>query len=252
MCRVQVEGLKHENDKKATLEATVRTAEYALVQNGQVGGRRHRNPQQGAGTTSAPASEPRAAYAVFPQRLWPMYATQIKKGESQWFWVTLQSDPKTAVPGMYTGRVVITSDQGKAVLPLKVKVLPIRLLDMQQAGLLMGGCVTGLLSRHEMAMMPKYNHNMINLWLSGVSPRIIPKGKDDFDLDFTLLDDFMTQMKAAGLVANVWFLGGDPYGFPLTAHFEKQLATEVLGLTNEQYYNLVDKDRNNIAPHWYR
>ncbi len=134
------------------------------------------------------------------------------------------------------------------MLPLKVKVLPIHLLDMQQAGLLMGGCVTGLLSRHEMAMMPKYNHNMINLWLSGVSPRIIPKGKDDFDLDFTLLDDFMTQMKAAGLVANVWFLGGDPYGFPMTAHFERHLATEVLGLTNEQYYKLVDKDRDNIPP----
>ena len=239
--RVKIDDLRHESGARATLLASLRTAEYALVPNNDRSATR-------AGAQSQPATRPAMAYGITPQRLWPMYARQIRKGESCWFWVTFQSDPQTTTPGVYTGNVTILSDQGKTVLPVKVTVLPIRLLDMQEAGLEMGGCVTGLLSRHEMEMMPKYNHNMINLWLSGVAPRIIPKGQEDFDLDFTLLDDFMTQMKAAGIKSNVWFLGGDPYGFPMTAHLERQVATQVLGLSNQQYSQLIDKDRMNIPP----
>ncbi len=98
--QVRVEDLKHEKDGKATLEASVRTAEYALVQNGRVGGGRHRR----GGAASAPASQPRTAYAVFPQRLWPMYPVAIKKGQSQWVWVTLHSDAKTTAPGCTRAR----------------------------------------------------------------------------------------------------------------------------------------------------
>ncbi len=177
-----------------------------------------------------------------------MYATRIAAGESGMFWLTFQSDPKTTWPGMYKGKVVISSDQGNAVLEIRVRVLPVQLVDMKEAGLVMGGCVSGLLPRHEMETMLQHNHNIINLWLSGVGPAILPKGKDDFDLDFALMDDFMAQAKAAGILANVWFLGGDPYSFPMTITLERELAKQVLGMTNQQYSQLIDKDRMNIPP----
>ena len=242
--QVVVSSLRNDEDDKATLAASVRTAEFALVQNKRPAGRR-------AGAQSQPQSRPAAGgneMAIFPQRLWPMFTTQIKKGQSGWFWVTFQSDPKSTRPGWYRGKAVISADQGSAAVEIRVHVLPLQLMDMQEAGLLMGGCISGLLPRHEMATMVQYNHNMINLWLSGVAPTILPKGKDDFDLDFTLMDDFMAQAKAAGILANVWFLGGDPYGFPITNTLERELAREVLGLTVKQYAELIDKDRMNIPP----
>ena len=242
--KVVVASLRHESDEDADLAASVRTAEYALVQNKRPQGRR-------AGAASQPQSRPASTgneMAVFPQRLWPMFTTQIKKGQSGWFWVTFQGDPVKTRPGRYDGKVVISADQGSQVLEFRVHVLPLQLVDMKDAGLMMGGCISGLLPRHEMRTMLQYNHNMINLWLSGVAPRILPKGKDDFDLDFTLMDDFMAQAKAAGIEANVWFLGGDPYGFPITNTLERELARQVLGLTVPQYAELIDKDRMNIPP----
>ena len=227
--QVRIESLRHESDQQARLEVSVRTAEYALVQN---------NPSRSKEKT----------YAIFPQRLWPMYPTQVKKGESSWFWVTFRSDPKITAPGLYKGRAVITADQGRATLDVEVRVLPIQLVEMNQTDLRMGGCVSGLAPRHEMETMLRYNHNMINLWLAGVEPKLTPRGQDDFDLDFTLMDDFMAQMKAAGLQANVYFLGGDPYKFPQTLTLERELAKQVLGMTNDQFVALANQDKMNIAP----
>jgi hypothetical protein len=251
--RVTVSLLRNPADSSAELKANVRTAEYALVQNGQrrpAARRRAAQSQpaqtQAAQTQTTQPTEP--AMATFPQRLWPMYATQIQQGQSGWFWITFQSDPKTTPPGLYRGKAVISADQGSAVLEIRVHVLPIQLLDMKQAGLQMGGCISGLLPQHEMETMLRYNHNIVNLWLSGVAPTIIPKGKDDFDLDFTLMDDFMARARAAGIEANVWFLGGDPYGYPITNTLMRELARQVLGLTVEEYCELIDKDRMNVPP----
>ncbi len=237
--RVRIEGLRHTTDRKARLAGSVRTAEYALVQN---------DPPRASATRGAAPSARRSghAYALFPQRLWPMYPTDIRKGQSQWFWVTFHSDPKTAAAGTYTGKAIITSDQGRAVLPVKVTVLPIRLLDMQQAKLTMGACISGMVSEHEMAAMHEHNHTGVQTWLAGVAPGIVAEGDGDFDLDFTLLDDFMDQMKSAGLATNIWFLGGDPFGFPMTVAIEKSLAKHVLGLSDEQYAALFAKDRGDI------
>jgi hypothetical protein len=261
--QVLVVRLEPEGNVRGKLDVTVRTAEYALVQNSrsrprrtpvtqttQAGSRAAATGQAtpAASQRAAPANPPAAAYAVFPQRLWPGYPTQIRKGESGWFWLTFRSDPKQTEPGFYRGKAVITANQGNAVLEIRVRVLPIQLLDMNQAGLMMGGCISGLLPRHEMETMLQYNHNLINLWLSGVAPTILPRGTDDFDLDFALMDDFMAQAKAAGILANVWFLGGDPYGFPMTFTLERELAKQVLGMTNQQYAELIDKDRMNIPP----
>ena len=219
---VKVEGLRHQSDPKAQLVAEVRTAEYAITQN-KAGG-----------------------LAVFPQRLWPMFATQIRKGQSGWFWVTFQSDPKTTPAGLYRGNVVITTDQGAAVLPVEVRVLPIQLVEMKDTDLLMGGCLSGLVSRHEMDDMIRHNHNQLQYWYNGVQPRYIVKEKGDFDLDFTVLDDDFEQARQAGMRANVYFLGGNPYGFPNTQHLLRDLAVEVLGMSKEQYKELMLKDPYNV------
>jgi len=221
--QVRVEPVRCVADPNIQLDVEVRTAEYSLVRNGR-------------------------RLAVFPQRLWPTYPTSIAKGKSGWFWLTFKSDEKKTRPGVYRGRAIITADQGTASLQIEVKVLPIRLLEMNETDLLMGGCITGMVSRHDMDEMLRHNHNMVNLWFSGVPPKFIPKGKGDFDLDFTILDAFMEQARKAGIRANVYFLGGNPYGFPRTMTLERELAREVLGLTLEQYDALINRDRYNIPP----
>lgn len=218
---VKVDGLRHESNAKAHLAVEVRTAEYALATNGK-------------------------GVADFPLRLWPMYATQIKKGQSGWFWVTFKSDPKTTVPGLYHGKVVIKADQGTAALDVKVQVLPIDLVNMNDTDLTMGGCIAGMVSRHDMDEMLRHNHNVLQYWFSGVRPKFIVKDKGDFDLDFTVLDDQFEQARKAGIKANVWFLGGNPYGFPITQTLPRELARQVLGMTVKQYKDLMVKDPNNV------
>ena len=217
---VKVEGLHQENGK-GLLNGEVRTAEYALVQNG-------------------------AGLAAFPQRLWPMYATSIKKGQSGWFWVTFQSDPKTTPAGLYRGKAIVSSDQGQATVDVQVRVLPIQLVDMNDTDLRMGGCITGMVSRHDMEEMVRHNHNQLQYWFSGVQPKFIVKKGGDFDLDFTILDDQFEQARKAGIKSNVYFLGGNPYGFPSTQTLPRELARQVLGMTMDEYKALMLKDPYNV------
>ncbi len=219
---VKVEPLQHASDAKAVLSAEVRTAEYSLARNGS----------NGLGT--------------FPLRLWPMFPATIKKGQSGWFWVTLHSDPRTTAPGLYHGTVIISADQGQATLDIKVRVLPIQLLDMNDTDLRMGGCITGMVSRHDMENMLRYNHNQVQYWFSGVQPKFIVKPGGDFDLDFTVLDDQFEQARKAGIQSNVWFLGGNPYGFPSTQTLPRELARQVLGMTMDQYKELMLADPHNF------
>jgi hypothetical protein len=218
---VEIGPLKHSSDAKASLAAEVRTAEYALARNGR-------------------------SLAVFPQRLWPAYATQIKKGQSGWFWVTFHSDPKTTQPGLYQGKLTVSSDQGQARLDVQVRVLPIQLVDMNDTDLRMGGCITGMVSRHDMDEMVRHNHNQLQYWFSGIRPAFIVKKDGDFDLDFTVLDDQFEQARRAGIKSNVYFLGGNPYGWPSTQTLPRELARQVLGMTMEQYRELMLKDPYNV------
>jgi hypothetical protein len=218
---VKVEPLRHASDAKASLAAEVRTAEYALSPSG-------------------------SALASFPQRLWPMYATAIKKGQSGWFWVTFHSAAKTTPAGLYRGQVTISSDQGQASLDVEVRVLSIELVDMNDTDLRMGGCITGMVSRHDMDNMLRYNHNQVQYWFSGVQPKFIVKKGGDFDLDFTILDDQFEQARKAGIQSNVYFLGGNPYGFPGTQTLPRELARQVLGMTIDEFKDLMLKDPYNV------
>ncbi len=213
---VRVEPLKHQSGE-ATLSAEVRTASWSLVKNGD-------------------------GLAAFPQRLWPMYPTGIDKGASGWFWVTFKSDPKSTPAGLYKGKAVVAADQGRAEVPIEVRVLPITLVDMNETDLRMGGCITGMVSRHDLDEMLKHNHNQLQYWFSGVQPGFVVKDNGDFDLDFTLLDEQFEQARKAGMLSNVYFLGGNPYGFPNTQTLPRELARQVLGMTLEQYTEMMWKD----------
>ncbi|MBI3829936.1 MAG: hypothetical protein HY291_10490 [Planctomycetes bacterium] len=161
---------------------------------------------------------------LYPQRLWPAYPVEIANGQSHAFWINVTTDTATAKPGAYKGKILITENNEPAgEVPLEVDVLPIKLLTMNEAGLDLGGCVSGLLPAHELNMKYQNNHNSINLWYSGFAPGIVKKSATEFDLDFTIADDFMKRLKASGIRNFVYFLGGDPYGAPDTWHLQREL-----------------------------
>jgi hypothetical protein len=163
---------------------------------------------------------------LFPQRLWPAYAVDIPKGRTHGFWLNVEASD--AEPGTYSGAIRIEAEgQTPAVLPLVVEVLPFKLLTMDEAGLNLGACVQGLLPAHELRFKSRHNHNCINLWYSGFAPKIVRKSAVEFDLDFTVADDFLKHAKAAGIRSFVYFLGGDPYGAPDTFNLQRELYRQV-------------------------
>ncbi|MGH7144079.1 MAG: hypothetical protein ACREJ2_08050, partial [Planctomycetota bacterium] len=175
-----------------------RTAEYSLVPEGK-------------------------GYTWFPVRLWPAYPADVPKGQSQWFLINLRTHRGETKPGTYKGTVTIKSDQGSSALPIEVEVLPIDLLTMDEAGLTMGGCCTGLPPQQDVIFQKEYNQNCINLWFSGAQPPMQKDGPDKLKLDFTYFDDWMENAHKNGLERVVWFLGGDPYGWPDTCTFVRDL-----------------------------
>ena len=183
---------------KLVADVIPRTAEYCLVQMGR-------------------------GLRWFPQRLWPAHKVDIPKGRSHWFVFNLRTHRGKTRPGTYKGTVNITSDQGKASLHVEVQVLPVDLLTMEEAGLLMGGCVSGLLPANDIAFEVDYNQNGTNLWFAGVQPGMTMK-RGRLELDFTYLDEWMASARKRGLKAIVWFLGGNPYGYPDTISILRDLA----------------------------
>jgi len=166
---------------------------------------------------------------LFPQTFWPVYALDISQGRAQLYWLNVTTAADKSKPGKYKGALKIEADGAKEkTLDLEVEVLPITLLTMKEAQLHMGSCVTGLLPAHEYEFLVKQNQNSINLWASGVAPEIKKKGKGEFDLDFTQLDDTMQALKDAGVENFVYFLGGDPYGVPDTWNLERELYRRVV------------------------
>jgi len=156
------------------------------------------------------------------ERIWPAYPVEIDQGKSHWFWITLKTDPDKSKPGTYTGTITIRADQGRATLPIEVEVLPIKLLTMDEAGLLMGGCTVALVPQHEMKILRQHNFNMINIWYPGVAPRMrIRNGK--MELDFEWIDHWMRIARKYDMGPLVWFLGGNPYEYPRTLSIEREI-----------------------------
>jgi len=199
--------------------------------------------------TAEYALEPKGkTLAWAPQRLWPAFPAAVKKGQSAWFWLTIRTLGEASQPGKYRGKVTISAGPQTAELPLQVEVLPITLLTMDEAGLRMGGCVTGLASAGEMATMRDHNHNMVNLWFAGVQPEMKKEG-DRIALDFHYLDDWMALAKENGQGGIVWFLGGNPNGYPQTLSMERDLYGLMCGSREEYFKKVGSKElRGKVLP----
>ncbi|MHC4715733.1 MAG: hypothetical protein ACYS5V_02070 [Planctomycetota bacterium] len=156
------------------------------------------------------------------QRIWPMHPVDIDKGRSHWFWITLKTDPARSKPGKYSGSVTIRAAEATASLPIEVEVLPIKLLTMDEAGLLMGGCTAGLVPAHEMPVLRDHNFNMINIWYPGVRPRMKIVDKK-LQLDFEQIDYWMALARKHDMGPLVWFIGGDSHRYPRTLSIERQI-----------------------------
>ena len=162
-------------------------------------------------------------YVWFPKRLWPAFKVDVPAGRSQWFVFNLRTHRGRTKPGAYRGAVTITSDQGQTRLPVVVEVLPIDLLTMNEAGLFMGGCARSLLPAHDFEFAVDYNQNGTQVWFAGVQPKMSIVD-DRLRIDFTYLDEWMRAAKQRGCQGVVWFLGGNPYGFPHTMSIFRDLA----------------------------
>jgi len=179
--------------------------------------------------TAEYALEPKGKELAWaPQRLWPAFPAKIGKGRSAWFWITVHTLGEASKPGKYRGKVTISAGRETAELPIQVEVLPVTLLTMEEAGLRMGGCVTGFASAGEMAAMREHNHNMVNLWFAGIQPEMKKVG-NEIQLDFYYLDDWMKLARENGQESIVWFLGGNPNGFPQTLSIERDLYAQAIG-----------------------
>ena len=183
-----------------------------------------------------------------PQRLWPVYPAKMQKGRSLWCFFDIHTLGEASKPGTYTGKVTVSAGSQRVELPLKVEVLPITLLGMNEADLAMGGCCTGLPSAGELKTMAEYNHNMVNLWFAGARPGM-KKVNGKLELDFYYLDDWMKLARENGVKTIVWFLGGNPNGYPETITIERELYKLMIG-PQPDYYKVVcsPEGRGKIMP----
>ncbi len=191
-------------------ELDLRTAEYSAVQ----------------ATVDYTATADCGRYRMFPQRLWPAYPVDVPPGRSHLFWITVRTLGPASKGGKYAGLVRITAEvagrAAEATLPIEVEVLPVTLLTVTQAGLSMGNCTTGLPTFQEVATLVAHNHNRMDIWFGGTQPGMtVRDGK--LVLDWTYLDDWMAGARKLGLTEIMWFLGGDPKGFPDTLNLERDL-----------------------------
>ncbi len=196
---ISLSELKNEDGELFNAETNLYTVEYAFVKAG------------------------RQEVRLDAQRIWPMFETTVKEGDSQAFWITFETIKETTRPGVYSGEINIEVE-GKTIakVPVEVDVMPVTLLTMEEADLSMGGCVTGFVPFHNISYAVKNNVNATNSWFTSVRPAM-NKVDGKMVLDFTLIDEWMKNAKRHGWKNTVYFLGGNPYGFPRTMNLEKEL-----------------------------
>ncbi|HOM98819.1 MAG TPA: hypothetical protein PLM33_01045 [Acidobacteriota bacterium] len=179
---------------------------------------------------------------VFPQRLWPAYPFDVESGKSHLVWIVLHTREEQSRPGTYTSQVHFGAQgQPPVSVPLKVEILNSRLLTMDEADLKLGGCTTGLVPEFELEFLHDYNHNMVNIWYASVRPQLRKEG-GTFEMDYRIMDDWMAAAKRQGMNDMVYFLGGNPYGFPQTMHLPRTLARTLLGIDDQGWRKLALTD----------
>ena len=144
---ISLSELKNEDGELFNAEAKLYTAEYAFVKEGREGVR------------------------LDAQRIWPLFKTNVKEGDSQAFWLTFETKKETTKPGLYSGEInIIVNGKTTEKVPLEIEVMPITLLTMEEADLSMGGCVTGFVPFHNITYAVKNNVNATNSWFTSVRP----------------------------------------------------------------------------------
>ncbi len=182
----------------------------------------------------------------FPQRLWPAYAFDVPAGRSHLVWIVLRTTEPSARPGKYATTVRMRADGlPEVALPLNLEILNLRLLTMEEAGLKLGGCTRGLVPEFELEFLRSYNHNMVNIWYAGVRPEMTRRG-DSFEMDFRIMDEWMAAARRQKFSDMVYFLGGNPYGFPQTFNLPRILASVALGLDDAGWRKLSFEDPDNV------
>lgn len=191
----------------------VRVAEYALVR----------------------ANEGSLPVKPFPQRLWPSYKFDVPQSRSHAVWLEINTAGAQGVrAGEYVTQVVISAANADPVtVPLKLEILPIKLLTMNEAGLTLGNCTRGLLPYHEIERLGRYNHNCIIPWYFSARPELKGTGDGGFEIDWRGFDLFMKACRGNDINYIFWFLGENPYGFPRTMKLEQSLAMAALGLDQD-------------------
>lgn len=183
-----------------------------------------------------------------PQRFWPVYPATVTKGKSTWCVFTIHTLGEASKPGLYEGKVTVTAGAQCTELPVKVEVLPITLLSMNDADLGMGGCCVGLPCNGELKTMAEHNHNMVNIWFAGERPEMKKVG-DKLELDFYYMDDWMKMARENGVKTIVWFLGGNPNGYPETVSIERDLYKMMIGPQTDYYKKVASEEgRGKIPP----
>ena len=184
-----------------------------------------------------------------PQRLWPAFDIEVKKGKSAWFYLTVHTLGAATKPGVYAGQILISDGKHSGAIPLEIEVLPISLLTMEQAGLRMGGCAKRPPPARDLQAMQEHNHNMINIWFHGVRPEMKMAG-NRIGLEFYYLDDWMKMARERGQKSMVWFLGGNPNGYPETLSIEAELYAQMYEGGKTAYYQkmALSENRGKILP----
>ena len=208
------------------VDARVRVAEYSLV----------------ASRLEGIEVEP------FPQCLWPAYPVEVRAGQSHMVWIVLHTSENTARPGRYFTTIRMTC-QGReeTTIPLDLEILPCRLLTMDEADLKLGGHILGLVGERDLAFQREYNHNMADLWYGAIHPELTKEG-DSFSMDFRIMDDWMAAAARQGFTDVYYFLGGNPYGFPMTMDLERDLAKTVFQTDDEGWRKLAMINPDSVAP----
>jgi len=184
----------------------------------------------------------------FPQRLWPVYPFDVPAGRSHLVWIELKTLEKNAQTGTFSTTIRIRASGLEEIsIPLNVEILPCRMLTMDEADLKLGGHTIGLVPEHDLAFQREYNHNMVDLWYGGIHPALSIEG-DSFSMDFRIMDDWMESARRQGFTDVYYFLGGNPYGFPMTMDMERDLAKSVLGMDDEAFRAMVMENPDSVHP----
>jgi len=184
-----------------------------------------------------------------PMRLWKAYAVDVPAGQCQWLYFHVQTRRGQAQAGQYKGKIIVSAKEGKAELPLEVEVLNVDLLTMQEAGLGMYGCYDKLPPLHDIDFEASYNYTGALLWYSSFTIPVALQN-DKLTLDFTYPDNWMKGARQRGFNGAIWYLGGNPYGFPRTMSVFAHLGTLDKKMTRQQWCQaqMEPQNREHVLP----